>query len=113
MELRTVSNAGKGRRRFNSLIPAIDQTTTGESLRNGHPLLLTTGQTTEGRVADPGVPTVVQADHSHQGIRDVVYVALPGRTNDASMGGTSLCSKSERFFHRKRGEMDIVFRDEL
>lgn len=55
----------------------------------------------------------MQAKHSHQGVRDVVYVAFPGRANDASMRGTSLCSEPERFFHGECGEMYIVFRGEL
>jgi len=65
------------------------------------------------RVADPSVPAVIQAQHSHQGICDVFYVTLPGHTSDASLRGTSLCSKSECFFYGECGEMDVVFGDEL
>ena len=54
-----------------------------------------------------------EAEDGHQGIRDVVYVVLPGHISDASMRGTSLCSETERFFHRECGEMDIFFGDEL
>jgi len=108
-----LSDSGKRRTRFNSLVPAIDQPTTGERLCNGDPFLLTTGQTAEGLVADLGVPAVFQTEDGHQGIRDVVYVVLPGHIGDTSVRGTGLCSESERFLHCECGEMDIFFRDEL
>ena len=56
---------------------------------------------------------MAQAEYGHQGVRDVVYVVLPGHTNDAGVRGTSLRGESERFLHRECREMDIIFRDEL
>lgn len=43
----------------------------------------------------------------------MIDVVLPGCASDASLRGASFCSESECFFYRERGEMDVVFRNEL
>ena len=113
VELWILSDAEERITRSGSLIPTINETATGESFCDRHSFLLTTRYTTDCRVTDSGFPTMVQTEDGQQGVRDVVYVILPGCTSDTSLRGTGFCSEPERFFYRECGKMNVVFRNEL
>lgn len=90
------------------LIPAVNQTSTGQSLRNGHSLLLTTRNTTNISISNEGLPRVTETEDGGEDVGDFLDKLIPGLITGPGMWGTSLGRKPDRFLDGQGRKMNVV-----
>ena len=111
VELIKMSNeAFRGRGKY-SLVPAPNLRPRRECLSNGHPLLLSPADTTDGIIPDLCVLYVAQAKHSREYASKVLNVIGPSITLQSGvfLGSTRLRGEVECFTDCERWEMNIIF----
>jgi len=91
------------------LVPAVDQTPTGQSLADGDSLLLTTGNTANPGISDEGLPHMTKTEDGGEDFGDLFDELVPSLTIRSRMRGTSLGRESDRFLDGQGGEVNVVF----
>ena len=91
-----------------SLIPTVDETSTGQGLRNRHTLLLTTGNSANASVSDEGLSGVAKAKDGYEDIGYFLDKLVSCLTLRSGVGRTSLGGEPDRFLDGQGREMNVV-----
>lgn len=90
------------------LVPAVDQTSTCQSLGNRNPFLLATRNTTNASVSDEGFPRVAKTKDGDKNVCDFFDKVVPGLALHTGVRCTSLGCELYRFLDGQSGEMNVV-----
>jgi hypothetical protein len=91
------------------LVPAVNQASTHQGLRDRHSLLLITRYTTNSSVSNEDLPRVAKAEDSGEDVGDDFDVFVPALAIRLDMWGTSLGRKPDRFLNGEGRETNVVF----
>lgn len=96
--------------RLYSLVPRVDERPSSESFTNRHALLLTTGDTANGSIADKGVAYMAETEDGGDNVGGHLVVLLTAVPVDPILWRTSLGGKAEGLADRHGREMYVILR---